>query len=113
MKLTLSGSNMGARWLPRWYIYFMRHSPHDHRVSNMLPLQPTDTPELSTEQELSMTQDVADQFSDWINDDLCEMLHDYIADVLKANNIDLDSRLADDLFLDIAKRISVDVNVSK
>ena len=79
----------------------------------MLPLSPREFPELSTEQELSMTQDVADQFFDWINDDLCEMLHDHIADVLKANNIDLDSRLADDLFLDIAKRISVDVNVSK
>ena len=91
----------------------MRQAPHAHRVSHMLPLSPVEHPELSTEQELSMTQDVADQFFDWINDDLCEMLHDHIADVLKANNIDLDSREADDLFLDIAKRISVDVNVSK
>jgi len=92
---------------------FMRQAPHAHRVFHMLPFSPVEHPELSTEQELSMTQDVADQFFDWINDDLCEMLHDHIADVLKANNIDLDSREADDLFLDIAKRISVDVNVSK
>lgn len=84
-----------------------------HCVTNVLPLSPREFPALSTEQELSMTQDVADQFYDWINDDLTEMLHDHIADVLKANNIDLDSREADDLFLDIARRISVEVNVSK
>ena len=97
-----------------WVIICSRAKPVTPPVHcTMLPLQPVDYPELSTEQELSMTQDVADQFFDWINDDLCEMLHDHIADVLKANNIDLDSALADDLFIDIAKRISVDVNVSK
>lgn len=79
----------------------------------MLPLSPVEYPQLSTEQERSMTQEVADQFYDWINDDLCEMLHDHIADVLKANNIDLDSREADDLFLDIARRINVHVTVTK
>ena len=79
----------------------------------MLPLSPREFAELSTEQELSMTQDVADQFFDWINDDLCEMLHDHIADVLKANNIDLDSREADDLFQDISNRITVNVTVKR
>ena len=58
-----------------------------------------------------MTQDVADQFFDCLNDDLYDMLQDHIADVLKEHHIDLDSREADDLFLDIAKRISVEVNV--
>ena len=90
----------------------MGQAPLTHCVTNVLSLSPREFPELSTEQERSMTQDVADQFSDWINDDLCEMLHDHIVDVLKANNIDLDSREADDLFLDIAKRINVNVTVS-
>ena len=77
----------------------------------MLPLSPVEHPELSTEQEQLMTQEVADQVFDWLNDDLCEILSDHIADVLKSHNIDLDSRLADDLYLDIAKRIEINVNV--
>lgn len=77
----------------------------------MLPLSPAEHPELSAEQERSMTQDVADQFFDCLNDDLYDMLQDHIADVLKEHHIDLDSRLADDLFLDIAKRIQVNVTV--
>ena len=79
----------------------------------MLPLSPVEHPELSTEKERQMTQDVADQFYDCLNDDLYDMLQDHIADVLKEHHIDLDSRLADDLFLDIARRINVSVTVSQ
>jgi hypothetical protein len=77
----------------------------------MLSLQPRDYPELSTEEEQLMTQQVADELSDWLNDDLCDLLQDHITDVLKSHNIDLDSRLADDLYIDIARRIQVSVSV--
>ena len=79
----------------------------------MLPLSAREIPERSTVQERQMTQEVADEFSDYINDDLYDLLSDYIADVLKKNNIDLDSREGDDLFQDISNRITVNVTVKR
>ena len=79
----------------------------------MLPLSPVEHPELSTEEEQLMTQQVADRFFDQLNDDICDLLSEHIANVLEKHNIDLDSRLADDLYMDIANRIEVNVNVTK
>jgi hypothetical protein len=79
----------------------------------MLPLSPVEHPELSTEEEQLMTQEVADALFDQLNDDICDLLSEYIANVLEKHNIDLDSRLADDLYTDIANRIEINVKVVK
>ena len=73
----------------------------------MLPLQPTDTPELSTQQENQMAQDLAEQFNDYICEELVEKLSEMAESILEENNIDPSSSEGSDLVFDLIRRISV------
>ena len=73
----------------------------------MLPLQPFDCPEISFVQETEMAQDLADQFSAFVDEHLVDTLADLARDVLNSNNIDPDSCLAHDLVQDLINRIVI------
>ena len=54
----------------------------------MLPLQPRDYPELSTQQENLMAQDLADEFNDYICEELIDKLSEMAEIILEKNHID-------------------------
>ena len=66
----------------------MRQEPQAHRVLHMLPLQPTDTPELSAQQKYLMAQDLAERFSDYVLNELDEVLGRLAEEILEENHID-------------------------
>lgn len=76
----------------------------------MLPLQPRDYPELSTEQENLMAQDLADSFNDYICEELIDKLSEMAEDILEKNHIDPSSSEGSDLVFDLIRRITVTCN---
>ena len=76
----------------------------------MLPLQPRDYPELSSQQENEMAQDLAEQFNDYICEELVDKLSEMAEAILEDNNIDPGSSFGSDLVLDMIRRISVTCN---
>jgi len=76
----------------------------------MLPLQPRDYPELSTEQENLMAQDLADSFNDYICEELIDTLSEMAEDILEKNHIDPSSPEGSDLVFDLIRRITVTCN---
>ena len=76
----------------------------------MLPLQPRDYPELSSQQENEMAQDIAEQFNDYICEELVDKLSEIAEAILEDNNIDPGSNLGADLVSDLIRRISVTCN---
>ena len=81
--------------------------PLAHCVSDMLPLQPRDYPELSKQQENQMAQDLADSFSDYICEELIDKLSEMAEEIVEKNNIDPSSPEGSDLVLDLIRRIGV------
>lgn len=73
----------------------------------MLPLQPIDYPELSTEQESLMAQDLAENIATYCFDELMEKFMDFAHDILKENGIDPVSPLGYDLTYDLLHRIKI------
>jgi len=73
----------------------------------MLSLQPRDTAELSYQQENQMAADLAEQFNDYICDELVDKLSEMAADILEYNDIDPKSDFGSDLVLNLIKRITV------
>ena len=51
----------------------------------MLPLSPVEHPELSTEEEQLMIQEAADALFDQLNDDICDLLSEHIANRIEIN----------------------------
>ena len=76
----------------------------------MLPLQPKDAPELSAQKEKEMAQDLAERFSDYVCNELVEVLSDLADDILKENNIDPGTNEGMDLMMDLVRRVYVGAN---
>ena len=76
----------------------------------MLPLQPRDYPELSTQQENQMAQDLVDSFSDYICEELIDKLSEMAEIILEKNQIDTGSPEGSDLVFDLIRRITVTCN---
>ena len=76
----------------------------------MLPLQPRDYPELSTQQESLMAQDLADEFNDYICEELIDKLSEMAEIILEKNHIDPGSPEGSDLVFDLIRRITVTCN---
>jgi len=77
------------------------------RLYTMLPLSPADQPELSSQQEDIMAQDLAQQFNEYVSEELVGVLADMAMDVLKDNNIDPASAFGYDLIHDLINRIVI------
>ena len=88
----------------------MRQTPHAHRVFHMLPLSPVEHPELSSQQENQMAQDLAEQFNDYICEELVDKLSEMAEAILQDNNIDPGSPEGSDLAFDLIRRITVTCN---
>lgn len=77
------------------------------RLYTMLHLSPADQPELSSQQEDMMAQDLAQQFNEYVSEELVGVLADMAMDVLKDNNIDPASAFGYDLIHDLINRIVI------
>lgn len=73
----------------------------------MLPLQPIDYPELSTEQESLMAQDLAESIATYCFDELMGQFTDFALDILRQNGIDPATPLGYDLTNDLLRRIKI------
>jgi len=74
----------------------------------MLPLSPPDQQGLDQQDELRLAQDLAEDFSDYVSEELTEILFDMAASLIeRRTGIDPQSFEGYDLALDLMRRISI------
>jgi len=74
----------------------------------MLPLSPPDQQGLDQQDELRLAQDLAEDFSDYVSEELTEILFDMAASLIeRRTGIDPQSSEGYDLALDLMRRISI------
>ena len=75
----------------------------------MLPLQPTDTFELSAQQEKQMLVELVDGVTDYLADEMLDTLLEMAANVIERKGIDSHSDFGSDLAMDMVMRLSVNI----
>jgi len=76
----------------------------------MLPLSPPDQQGLDQQDELRLAQHLAEDFSDYVSEELTEILFDMAASLIeRRTGIDPQSPEGYDLALDLMRRISITV----